>query len=82
MHFGSNCLFVEATINMEKQLKLGGCLDWVRPQASILSPTAVKSRPLGKSVCLTPSTAQLSTEVQHCRTFFSEWEYIHTYVHV
>lgn len=82
MHFGSNCLFVEATINMEKQLKLGGCLDWVRPQASILSPTVVKSRPLGKSMCLTPSTAQLSTEVQHCRTFFSEWEYIHIYVHV
>lgn len=67
---------------MEKQLKLGGCLDWVRPQASILSPTVVKSRPLGKSVCLTPS---MPNYLQKCNTvglfFLSGNIYIHMYMY-
>lgn len=64
---------------------MGDCLDWVRPQASIPSPTAVKSRPfalLGKSMSVTPSTAQLSTEVQRTLFLGARRKYVCIYVYL
>lgn len=65
-----NCLFSEPNINTKKKMKMGNCMGWVRPQASILSPTAVKRKPLGKRMSVTPVTDQLYTEVQGKLGFF------------